>query len=241
MDGARHQLLAGARLARHQHGGVRDRHAGDHARARAAWRARRRRCGGGAASASRLRLEAQVLGAQRAVLAGAFDQHRQLVRVEGLDQVVVGPGLHGAHGRVDRGVGGHDHDRQVRVGGLQASLQVEPVHAGHLDVEEGDVVGAAGRQVQRLAGVLGHVDLVAVLPEPAAQGLAHDGLVVDHQQAQGGRAAGGLARRGHVRGGAHGSSPARQAAAWGGERKHGARALASESTSMWPRWRSTMP
>ena len=140
-------------------------------------------------------LEAHVLGPQRAVLGGALDEHREVVGVEGLDDVVVGPVLHGLDRGLDRGVGGHEHDGQLRVGGGEPRLQLEPVHARHLDVEEGHVVAARADEPQRLLAALGHVDLVPVLAEPGAERVAHDRLVVHDQDPQ--RAGGDAGRRAH--------------------------------------------
>ena len=141
-------------------------------------------------AASRSEAEAQL-----ALLQRALDQVQQLVGVEGLDDVVEGAGLQRAHGGVHRGVGGHDDDGQVRAHLGQARLQLQAVHLGHLDVHQRDVVGVLGRQAQRGRGAVGHVHAPAVLAEPAAEGLAHDLLVVHDQQ---GRGRCGLAVLAHV-------------------------------------------
>jgi hypothetical protein len=111
-------------------------------------------------------------------------QAGELVGVHGLGDVVEGPFLQGLHGGVHGGVGGdHDH-HQLGIEGVQAALQLEPVHAGELDVQEHHVVGRLLQPLQGLGGVLGGGRAVAVAPEPLLQRVPHGELVVHDEQAR---------------------------------------------------------
>ena len=105
-----------------------------------------------------------------------------LLRVEGLDDVVERPLLHGLHRRVDRRVGGDDDDLRVGTQSLHLGEDVEAVQiAGHLQVDEADGELRLPHRVQSGSTVLRDGDLVPVLPEPGGEGLAHRRLVVHHE------------------------------------------------------------
>jgi hypothetical protein len=63
----------------------------------------------------------------------------------------------------------------MRIGDL------EPVYAGHHQVEHDRVDSLLGERVERLAPVGGHLDLVSLETECPVKRVAHRGLVVDHQ------------------------------------------------------------
>ena len=85
------------------------------------------------------------------VLQGVGHQVRQLVGIHRLGDVVVGAALERLHGGFHRGVAGHDDDGQVRIGLLQARLQLHAVHARHFDIEQRDVELRCWMDLQRLA------------------------------------------------------------------------------------------
>ena len=158
MDGAGHQLLAGAALAQDQHRRIGGRHAVHEAQHLLHSRA----AGDDALVARLVELGAHdhVLAHQAGLLGRLADQDVELLDARRLGQVVVGAELHG----LDRGghllEAGHDDD----LWGLREILQlaqhldaldvrhphVEQQHVGHLVLEMlegGPAVGHAGRRV----------------------------------------------------------------------------------------------
>ena len=67
----------------------------------------------------------------------------------------------------------------------RAAGDLEPVDAGHEDVEDHRVGLVASRAGERLAAVVRELDLVALELERAPQRLAHGALVVDDQDLHG--------------------------------------------------------
>ena len=112
VDGARDQLLAGARLADHQHGGGRGCHPRDqlvdveHALALALDLGDRAPAAGRGGGGARL-------GGQPAALEGARHGQAQLLDVEGLGDVVVGAVADGLHGAGHVAEGGDQDDRRA--------------------------------------------------------------------------------------------------------------------------------
>ncbi len=177
---ARHQLLAAARLAVDQHGGVRVREPAD-----------------GAEDLLHRRRLAEDLGGERGVLActilvrgllerTAHERHR-LVHVEGLGQVLEGAALEGRHRAVEVRVRGHDDDRQLRVAGLHLLQQVQAGFAGHADIgqQHGRRLRRALELGERVAGraEAGVVDALAaegLLQHPADRAVVIDDPDVVH-------------------------------------------------------------
>ena len=63
------------------------------------------------------------------------------------------------------------------------AVQLEAVHAGHLDVHQGQVPALARQLQQRLARAIGGVHTVAFFLEPFSQRVPDDVFVVNNQQA----------------------------------------------------------
>ena len=80
---------------------------------------------------------------------------RDLVKVEGLGDVVVGAGSQAGHPVGDRVAGGEKQDGHVRVMGAQTFQGLQAVHARHLHVEDHDVGMKARRLCQRVEAVRG--------------------------------------------------------------------------------------
>jgi hypothetical protein len=80
--------------------------------------------------------------------------------------------------------GRHHDDRQVDPGvGLAKPCEdVEPAHAGHFDVEQNEVEGAARRERQSLLAVRRELDVVTLLPQAARQRVSIQLVVVDNEQ-----------------------------------------------------------
>jgi hypothetical protein len=75
----------------------------------------------------------------------------------------------------------HHHDRNGRVGGLDALEHFEPVHAGHLDVEEHKVRWIALDQRKPLLAGRSADELVALILERPPHRVADTRLIVDDQ------------------------------------------------------------
>ena len=119
------QLLAGPRLAAHQHGDVLRPDTGD----RVEQPPHRRGVANDGAPERALGREPAVLHAQRPRLEGAIDDQRDLVDVERLGDVLVGAALHRAHRHLLRAVRGeHDHGQRF----VALVDRLEQLHAVHL-------------------------------------------------------------------------------------------------------------
>ncbi|MNL49185.1 hypothetical protein D3C87_1720970 [compost metagenome] len=95
----------------------------------------------------------------------------QLAEGEGLDQVVVGPGVQPGYPVIDRPQGRqHQHGRLEprRAHGLN---NFQTRQAGHHSVRDNGVIGAVNRHVQARVAILGFVNRMALLP----QALRHKG------------------------------------------------------------------
>ncbi len=181
---ARHQLLAGARLAGDEH--VRGR-AGEAPHQREDVLHDRRASDDvlEAIRARDLAAEARHLGAQAALLERLLDRGREIVDLEGLGDVVVRAELERALGGLDRAERGHDDDVRrtaLRLGGADLGEHVEPVHVGHLDVgdDEIDVALPDARDTGLTAG--GDLDVIALFGERLRDEVAHRGVVLDHEE-----------------------------------------------------------
>jgi len=122
-----------------------------------------------------------VLAHQALLRDHLLHEERELLRVEGLHQVVEGAELHGRDRGVHRGVGGHHDHGRLRLELARLLQDLEPVHAGHLEVHQHDVPALALHLLDGAAPVGSGGDLEAVLLQPPAQGFPDDLLVVDHQ------------------------------------------------------------
>jgi hypothetical protein len=125
--------------------------------------------------------EAAVVAPEQHVLHHAADDDAQLVVVEGLREVVLGPELHRLHGDLLRAVR-RDHDRRgVRIGAAQMLEHAHAADAVHAQVGDDDVEGAGVDVAHRLLAAFGGLDLIALASEKALQREAHRFLVVDDQ------------------------------------------------------------
>src|SRR5262245_3485952 len=174
MDGPRHELLSGARLALDQHGGVGGSGPADELV---------HLLHGGRASDHELRAfherTAQPLevAGEAAQVERALDQQCDVIEVEGLGQVVVSAALGGLD-RVHHGVlRGHDDEERVEAAVARLLEHVQTRDVGHADVDEGnvDAAGLEGLQRSRAAGDGAHR-----VPARRERALEHpaDGLLV---------------------------------------------------------------
>ena len=191
MERARHDALAGAVLAGDQDVGVRRPDAGDHLEDRP----HRGRLGdevGAAVAAQRqvLRLE-PLLPAQGPAELDLRAQDGKEPRVlPRLLQEVARPPPHRLHRHIDASPGGHHHDGQGAVEGLDARQEIEPLAAGGsvarvVEIDEEGIELARRKGGERRGGGGRQIGRVALTLEQKAKGFQHVLLVVGDQDAAG--------------------------------------------------------
>ena len=154
---ARHELLAGARLAGDQHRHARARQPAD----RLEHLLHRRRL----TDDARRRLHGRLLGRVAAALTrGARHELHRFVDVERLRQILERTALIRGHGAVEIGVRGDHDDRHVGVRAREPLHELEPAHVRHADVGDQHVgpivLERRRRTVAALEGAREHVRLL---------------------------------------------------------------------------------
>ena len=136
----------------------------------------------------RIELEiGETEGARRAVAVPQPPQERaqaseQLRERERLRQVVVCTRVQAGDAAVDLGARRQHEHRNLVAGASQAPAHLEPVGAGHEDVEDDSVrLRSELEPPKRLLTVLGELHLVALELESAPQRVPHCAFVVDHE------------------------------------------------------------
>jgi len=175
-----HQLLAAAALAGDEHGGLGGRDHGDHldqlAHGRAGaddlWRGE---------SGRQILEQLAVLLFKAGVVQGPGQGHAQHVEIQGLGQVVVGPGLERLHRVAHRGVRGHDEHGRSRVVLLDALERLDAAHLRHAHVHEHGVVGPGQHLVHGLGAVRRRLDVVPPAPGEDGQSLQVGRVVVHYE------------------------------------------------------------
>ena len=156
MDGLRHHLLAGARLAPDQHGRRRRRRLFDDP----VDLADGRRVADDAAEAAVLaQLPAQDAHLAQRLLAlrGLLQEDLQTLRIDRLGQIVVSAFLDGFDGGFDGALRGQQNDGDVAHLIAQRAQQLQAVHPRHVDIRDDDARTEGGDALQRLLAVGGGV------------------------------------------------------------------------------------
>ena len=135
VDRVGEDLLAGAALAEEQHGGIR---AGRPLR-RLDGRPDQRALSEDVRGPGRQRVAEEPIGIEElSPLQGAAHRNLQILRIEGLQNEINRPLLHGLDGGVDGSVRG-DHDRgNVHALAVQGPEDFHAVHLRHLEIEQHD-------------------------------------------------------------------------------------------------------
>ena len=81
----------------------------------------------------------QVLLSQAAILHRAKDEMAELIRIDGLGEIVKRPILECPDRRLDGGEGGDDDHGGLRGEAMDVLLELQAVHPAQLDVQQGDV------------------------------------------------------------------------------------------------------
>ena len=175
-----HELLAGATLAADQHAGLGVRHLDreieDPLQDRAVTDD-----GALPAASPQLRPKPPVLAREQLLLQGLLHHQADLVDLEGLGDVVVGPLLHGRNGGIGARKGGNHHHHGLRRDIAHAVQQLQPVSLGHLHVRDDQIEVAVLDAQKRTLDVTGRRDLVALPPKEDLEELLHAALVVDDE------------------------------------------------------------
>lgn len=121
-------------------------------------------------------------------MAGVEEGGGELVEADGFAEVVVHAGGEAKLAVAVDGVGGEGDDPGVAVVGV-ASAQLagglEAVHLGHLDVEEDDVEGGAGGDVEHLESIADDLGLVAKALEEEGDDAFVDEVILGNKDAEG--------------------------------------------------------
>jgi len=128
-----------------------------------------------------LAAEAGVFADQGGPLADLLQDQLQLAGREGFAQIVGGPLLHRLDGRLHGRMAGDDHDLAGDAGRLHGVEDLQAVHAGHLQIDQEDVVIAGERRLKARARLFRAGHLVPFGTERPLTAQPDDGLVVDHQ------------------------------------------------------------
>ena len=177
VDGARHQLLAGAALPGDEHGGVGLGHLGDrlvephHLRMAAHELVE-------AVGAIELGAQVPQLALEPALPGRLADQIQDLVHVPGLGQVVVRARLHGVHRHAQVRIRGDQDDRNGLVDREDSGQHLRPGFAGHPHVEQRHVHPARAEDRER-GGAVGGLQHLELVLQNEVQRLPHARLVVD--------------------------------------------------------------
>jgi hypothetical protein len=182
VDAARHQLLAGAALARDEHVRVRRRHlAHQVVHALDAGRlADDPAVGVGLAQAA---LEQRVLAPDASLAERARHRVQEVVVVERLDDVVDRAVAQRLDGALDRRVARHQDDRDLAVDLAQPADRVEPRRIRQLEIGDDQIDDARMDRAQAVAHRPGHLGAIALAREQQLHHLREPGIVVDHEDA----------------------------------------------------------
>ena len=131
--------------------------------------------------------ERAVLGHQAPLRQRVAQDDQHLVVLERLRDVVVGAAFHRRDRVLDRRERRDHQHRQVVVDLLDLVERGDAVHAGHHDVHDRRVERHRSDQVEPLRRRRREADLVALPRQQRLEDLAHDLLVVDHQDGVHGR------------------------------------------------------
>jgi hypothetical protein len=136
------------------------------------------------------REHAEVAGLPRRAPPGDQGGRRrdQLLRPDRFLQELIGLTVQRLHRVIHRRVGGDHHHRQIRCGLAQRRQQADPGHARHLHVGDDQIPGLGPGPRQCGFGVLRVADLEsAVAGQDAGEDEGGEPVIIDHQDAPGGR------------------------------------------------------
>ena len=128
-----------------------------------------------------------VLGLQPFLVEGVLHSLDELVVLEGLAEIVVGPAFQGLHGRFDGGVTRHHDDRHVGIARLHVVQELVAVHFRHHEVQQHEVAVIFLQPAHGFPGRRAGLDLAVPASEQDLEALAHPDLVVHNEDFGGSR------------------------------------------------------
>ena len=105
--------------------------------------------------------EAEILGRHALLFDPALHDVDDLVELERLEHVVVGPALHRVDRRLDGAEAGHDHGERVGRCLADGVEQLDAAHARHFQIADDEVVVAFFKLAERARSVFGGTDDIA--------------------------------------------------------------------------------
>src|SRR5450759_3771894 len=181
MDRTRQQFFPGAALPRDQHRSVRGTNRLNgvedlaHGTALSDQVARTRDFGDGLA-------QEDVLLCRPFMRQRVLHQVCDLVWVQWFGHVVIGAVLQRSDRGLDRGIAGHNDHDELGIDFVHAALQLDPIGAVHFDIHQGRIPALFRQPRKCVARVFYRTYLVAFFAEPFAQRVAHAQFVVHDQQ-----------------------------------------------------------
>ena len=127
-------------------------------------------------------LQHLVLLDQLAALERLVDELEQLLAPERLGEKVVGAVLHRLHGLFDGAERGQQDDVDVGRDRFRGAQQLEPREAGHLEIGEDQIDGAALQPLERGAAIGGEQHAIALTRQRALETFAKARIVVGDEQ-----------------------------------------------------------
>jgi FixJ family two-component response regulator len=112
-------------------------------------------------------------------LADLRDQGLQLA---GLHQVVIGPELQALLAGRSRPMSGQHDDLQAGIQEFYDFQHLDPVHVGHLEIQDGDIELLTPHFLDRLGAAVGGGDLEAALAQPVGEDIDIGRLIIHQQQ-----------------------------------------------------------
>ena len=189
MQGAGHQLLAGAGLPLHQHGSIGGRHSGDECLELPGLGAVADQ--GGREQLAHLPAQQQVLPLHLAALYHPVHRLDHLIQVEGLEDKVAGTESQRLEGGIHVTEAGHEDDVAAPGGGVDGLVPLDAGAPRQPDVGDDEIEMQAAAQGFRLLHAGGCLYLGEAPGQRLGQKAAHAGLVIDDEQREGRPTAGG--------------------------------------------------
>ncbi len=113
------------------------------------------------------------------------DACAQFVQIEGLDEIVIGPGIEPGDARGRRIACAQDENRHVVLAGAQALQHFDAIDARKAQIQNDEIVHAAGRLFERIGAGPHPVDRIAFVAQAFLHSTPNQAIVFDEEQAHG--------------------------------------------------------
>ena len=116
---------------------------------------------------------------------GPLNRQFHQVKVQGLRQEIVGPGLNRIYGAADGAKGGDDDDRGAQALSAELLKNFQAVHGRQLQIQQDHIRAKGADFADCLRPVRGHLRLVAEVSETVAQHSHNPGIIINNEDASG--------------------------------------------------------